>query len=269
MGKRLDGKVCVITGAASGIGKAGAFLFASEGAVVVVADLNISGGQAVRQELLALGHRALFLEVDVRDTSSVERMTALTVEEYGRIDVLFHNAMNCRLVNEQDKCLIDLPEAIWSEIQNLVLGGTYRCCKAIGKIMEQQRAGSIVLTATADALIGTAGYDAYTAAKGGVVSLTRSFAAGVGKFGIRVNTVCPGFVATEPQMEWLQKDQAKYTMGMLHLLPIARPEDIASLAMYLASDEASVITGGIYPVDSGYTAFKANLDVSGLLNTKS
>ena len=265
MANRLARKVAVITGAASGIGKASAFLFAAEAATLIVADLDAVRGRQVCDALKDLGHAAYFVEVDVRDTVSVERMAETIVQQYGRIDVFFHNAMNCRFVNEQDRRVTELPEPVWAEILNLVLSGTYRCCKAIGRVMISQGSGSIILTATTDALIGTAGYDAYTSAKGGVVSLTRSLAAGLARDGIRVNAICPGFVATEPQLEWLKKDGAEEMMRMLHLLPIPKPENIASFALYLASDESSVVTGGVFPVDSGYMAFKANLDISGML----
>ncbi len=266
MANRLAGKVAVITGAASGMGKAGAFLFAAEGATVAVADLDVTRGRKVCDALKDLGHAASFIEVDVRDTPSVEKMAETVVQQYGKIDVFFHNAMNCRLVNEQDRRVTELPEPIWLELINLVLGGTYRCCKAIGRVMLSQGSGSIILTATTDALIGVAGYDAYTAAKGGVVSLTRSLAAGLARDGIRVNAICPSFVSTEPQLEWLKNPGAEDIMRMLHLLPIAKPEDIASFALYLASDESSIVTGGIFPIDSGYMAFKANLDVSTMLS---
>jgi NAD(P)-dependent dehydrogenase (short-subunit alcohol dehydrogenase family) len=119
--------------------------------------------------------------------------------------------------------------------------------------------------ATVDALIRCAGLDAYTAAKGGVVSLTRSFA-GVAKEGVRVNAICPGFVATEPQLDWLQSTGADATMASLHLLPVATPEQIAPFALYLASDESAVVTGGIFPIDSGYMAFKANVDLMGVVS---
>lgn len=269
MANRIARKIALITGAASGIGKASAFLFAAEGATVIVADLDTARGAQVCRDLQDIGYDASFVEVDVRDTGSVEAMAKTIAARHGKIDVFFHNAMNCRLVNEQDRRVTELPESVWAEIINLVLSGTYRCCKAIGQIMISQGSGSIILTATTDALIGTAGYDAYTAAKGGVVSLTRSLAAGLARDGVRVNAICPGFVTTEPQLDWLRKDGAEQMMRMIHLLPIAKPEDIASFALYLASDEASVVTGGVFPIDSGYMAFKANLDLPGLLSAGS
>jgi NAD(P)-dependent dehydrogenase (short-subunit alcohol dehydrogenase family) len=132
------------------------------------------------------------------------------------------------------------------------LTGTFLVCKYIGRAMLARKAGSIILTATADALVGCAGLDSYTAAKGGVVSMTRSLAAGLGADGIRVNVICPGFVATEPQMAWMADPARAATLDPLHLLPVATPEQIAPLAVYLASDESAVATGGIYPIDSDY-----------------
>jgi len=132
--------------------------------------------------------------------------------------------------------------------------------------MIAQRAGSIILTATTDALIGCPGLDSYTAAKGGVVALTRSFAAGVGKDGVRVDAICPSFVTTEPQLEWLKKPGSQAVMEVLHLLPIPTPEQIAPFVVYLASDESAAVTGGIFPIDSGYMAFKANIDIMGAVS---
>jgi NAD(P)-dependent dehydrogenase (short-subunit alcohol dehydrogenase family) len=263
--QRLAEKAAIVTGAASGIGKAGAVLFAAQGAEVFVADINQDAGRSVAEEINAAGFKASFVPLDVRETASVDTMVNTVMERSGRIDVLFHNVVNARMVNQQDRRCIDLPEDVWLEIVDVVLSGTFRCCKAVGRQMIRQHSGSIVLTATVDALVGCAGYDAYTAAKGGVISMTRSLAAGVAGDGVRVNAICPSFVETEPQREWLDEPGARDAMRMLHLLPIAQPEDIAQLAVYLACDESSKVTGGIFPVDSGYTAFKAHIDLSTLL----
>ena len=131
--------------------------------------------------------------------------------------------------------------------------------------MIEQGSGSIILTATADALIGCAGLDAYTAAKGGVVALTRSFAAGIAREGVRVNAICPSFVSSEPQQEWLVNKDSARAVDALHLLPVPSPEEIAPLVVYLASDEAAAMTGAVIPIDSGYMAFKANLDIVGAM----
>ena len=197
----LSRKVAIVTGAASGIGRAGAQAFAAAGAIVIVADINKEGGERVVQEIGAA--RAQFQPVDVRDTLQVQRMVADTVSRCGRIDVLFHNAMNVPLVNRGDGRATELEEATWHEIIDLVLNGTFYCCKYVGQQMLKQGSGSIILTATTDALIGQAGIDAYTAAKGGVVAMTRSLAAGLSPAGVRVNAVCPGFVETPHQAPFL------------------------------------------------------------------
>lgn len=263
--KRLDGKVTIVTGGGSGMGRAGATLMAAEGAQVIVADIDGERGQAVAHSIIADGGAAHAVVVDVRHVESVQRMVQATLGHFGRIDVLYHNAVDARFVNEQDRRLTELPEDTWSQIIELVLTGTFHCCKYVGQQMLQQGSGSIILTATVDALIGCAGLDAYTAAKGGVVALTRSFAAGMAKDGVRVNAICPGFVSTEPQLAWLNQPGAQATMQAIHLLPVARPEQIAPFVVYLASDESSVVTGGVFPIDSGYMAFKANLDVMGAM----
>lgn len=160
--------------------------------------------------------------------------------------------------------ITEMPVETWHRIIDLVLNGTYRCCKYAGRQMLAQKSGSIILTATVDALIGCAGLDAYTAAQGGVVALTRSFAAGMAKDGVRVNAICPGFVATEPQLSWLERPDSRAGVDALHLLPIATPEQVAPFVVYLASDESAIVTGGIFPIDSGYMAFKAKVDIMGL-----
>jgi len=266
MSRRLEGKVAIVTGAASGMGRAGATLFAREGAKVVVADIGDQKGIQVCQANLDAGHQAMFLHVDVLSSASVEAMVEETLSRYGRIDVLYHNAVDVDFVNKQDRRLTELPEETWMRMIDLVLTGTFRCCRFVGAQMVAQKSGSIILTATVDALIGCPGLDAYTAAKGGVVSLTRSLAAGVAKDGVRVNAICPGFVATEPQLDWLQSPGARATMASLHLMPVATPEQIAPFALYLASDESAVVTGGVFPIDSGYMAFKANVDLMGVVS---
>jgi NAD(P)-dependent dehydrogenase (short-subunit alcohol dehydrogenase family) len=263
MSRRVEGKVAIVTGGGSGMGRAGALLLAAEGAKVVVADINPASGERVCQSITEAGNTAVFVPLDVCSSKSVQDLTAATLERFGRIDVLYHNAVDVRFVNEQDRRLTELPEETWARMIDLILTGTYRCCKYIGQHLVPQKSGSIILTATVDALIGCAGLDSYTAAKGGVVAVTRSLAAGLAKDGIRVNAVCPGFVLTEPQMDWIKRPEAQAMMNVLHLLPVATPEQIAPFIVYLASDESAVVTGGVFPIDSGYMAFKANVDLMG------
>jgi NAD(P)-dependent dehydrogenase (short-subunit alcohol dehydrogenase family) len=262
---RVKDKVAVITGAGSGMGRAGAVLLAAEGARVVVADINPESGRRVCQSIVEAGKEAVFLGVDVCSSESVKRLAEETVARFGRIDILYQNAVDVRFVNEQDRRATELPEETWERMIDLVLSGTFRCCKYIGRQMIAQKSGSIILTATVDALIGCAGLDSYTAAKGGVVALTRSLAAGLARDGVRVNVVCPGFVLTEPQMDWIRRPEAQSMVNALHLLPVATPEQIAPFILYLASEESAVVTGGVFPIDSGYMAFKANIDLMGMI----
>lgn len=256
----LDGKIAIVTGGASGIGRAGVTRMAEEGAAVVIADLDHRAGLALSDGLAAGGHEALALRVDVRDSGSVQQMVADTLARFGRIDALFHNAMSVPLINKEDARVTELPETIWQQIIDLVLTGTYLCVKYVGQEMLKQGSGSIILTATTDALIGQAGIDGYTAAKGGVVALTRSAAAGLSPEGVRVNAICPGFVETPHQMAFLGDAKLRAELERLHLMPIAKPEDIAEFAVFLASDRARCMTGGIHVVDSGYTCFKGGME---------
>lgn len=256
---RLDGKIALITGAASGIGRAGARAFAAAGAAVVVADLNDKNGRAVVAELG--DDKAMFQPLDVRSSEQVQAAVAATVGRFGRIDALFHNAMNVPLVNREDNRTTELAESVWHEIIDLVLTGTFLCCKYVGQQMLKQKSGSLILTATTDALIGQAGIDAYTAAKGGVVALTRSLAAGLSPDGVRVNAICPSFVETPHQAPFMDDPVERRKIEDLHLMGILQPEEIADFAVYLASDKARHMTGGIHVVDSGYTAFKGRMDI--------
>jgi NAD(P)-dependent dehydrogenase (short-subunit alcohol dehydrogenase family) len=252
----LAEKVVLITGGGSGIGAAGARLAARDGAHVVVADLALPAAENVAA---ACGGEAL--AVDVRDSNSVQAMVAAVVARFGRIDGLFHTAMSVPLVNKHDRRVTELSESVWESIISLVLTGTFHVCKYVGQQMLRQRGGSIVLTATSDALIGQAGLDAYTAAKGGVVSMTRSMAAGLSPEGVRINSICPGFVDTPHQREFLDRPEMRERIENMHLMPIMAAEDVAEMAIFLISDRGRYQTGGIYACDGGYSAFKGRLDV--------
>ena len=262
MAGRLQGKVAIVTGGASGIGRAGSILMAREGAKVVVADIDATRAQAVAHEIAAAGGAALPVAVDVRDSASVQAMVAAAAENFGRIDVLFHNAVSVPMVNKHDRRITELPEETWDAIVGLVLTGTFLTAKYVAQKMLEQRSGSIVLTATVDALVGQAGLDAYTAAKGGVVAMTRSMAAGLSPEGVRVNAICPGFVKTPHQSVFLDDARERAAIEALHLMGIMDAEEIAVFAVFLASDEARSMTGGVHVADSGYTAFKAHADLA-------
>lgn len=252
----LTDKVILVVGGGSGVGEAGARLAARERARVVVADISEEAAMNVARDC---GGRAAV--VDVRSSESVQKLVAETVAGYGRIDGVLHTAMSVPLVNKHDRRATELPEAVWDAILSLVLTGTFLVCKYVGQQMLRQRSGSIVLTATTDALIGQAGIDAYTAAKGGVVAMTRSLAAGLSPEGVRVNAICPSFVDTPHQRSFLDVPELRARIEAMQLMPIMSAEDVSELALFLLSDRARYLTGGIHVCDGGYTAFKGRLDV--------
>jgi NAD(P)-dependent dehydrogenase (short-subunit alcohol dehydrogenase family) len=259
---RLDGKVALVVGGGSGMGRAGAAAMAAEGARVVVSDIAIDRATSVAA---AIGGDAVAMHVDVTSPELVERVVADTVERFDRLDVLYHCAADVHFVNTQDRRLTELDDDVWARMIDVHLTGTFHVLKHAGRQMVQQRSGSIIVSSTVDALVGCAGLDSYTAAKGGVTSLVRSFAAGVGRDGVRVNAIAPSFVSTEPQRVWLDDEQALATIQGLHILPVPTPEQIAPFVVYLASDESAAVTGTVFPVDAGYTAFKAQVDVMGTM----
>jgi NAD(P)-dependent dehydrogenase (short-subunit alcohol dehydrogenase family) len=259
---RLENKIALVVGGGSGMGRAGAEAMAAEGAKVVVADVALDRAEAVAA---GLDGDAVAMHVDVTSTELVEKVVAATVERWGRLDVLYHCAAAVHLVNTQDKRLTELEDEIWNEIIDIHLTGTFHVLKHAGRQMIAQGAGSIIVSSTVDALVGCAGLDSYTAAKGGVTSLVRSFAAGVGRDGVRVNAIAPSFVSTEPQLAWLDDPQARATIQSLHILPVPTPEQVAPFVVYLASDESAAVTGTVFPIDAGYLAFKTQVDVMGTM----
>jgi NAD(P)-dependent dehydrogenase (short-subunit alcohol dehydrogenase family) len=259
---RLDGKVALVVGGGSGMGRAGAAAMAAEGAKVVVADIALDRAEAVAR---SIGDAAVAMHVDVASAELVERLVASTVRRFGRLDVVYHCAADVEFVNTRDRRLTELDDDVWTRMIDVHLTGTFYVLKHAGRQMISQGAGSIVVSSTVDALVGCAGLDSYTAAKGGVTSLVRSFAAGVGRDGVRVNAIAPSFVSTEPQRVWLDDERALATIQSLHILPVPTPEQIAPFVVYLASDESSAVTGTVFPVDAGYTAFKAQIDVMGTM----
>ena len=261
MDQLLKDKVSIITGGCSGMGKAGVELFSKAGGQIVIADINENAGVELENKLKNLNFLVEFIKTDVTNTKNVQNTINEVVNKYGKIDILFHNAVDVPLVNNHDKRITELPEEIWHKITTLIVDGTFYISKYVGQQMLKQKSGSIILTATVDALIGQAGLDAYTASKGAIISLTRSMAAGLSPEGIRVNAICPGFVETPHQMNFMNDPKIRKELEDLHLMGILQPEDIAEFALFLASDKSRMITGAIHAVDSGYTAFKGKMDL--------
>jgi NAD(P)-dependent dehydrogenase (short-subunit alcohol dehydrogenase family) len=254
---RLKDKVSIITGAGSGLGKEMALLFAREGSKVVVAELKEESGKRVAEKIRRQGGSALFVQVDVSRASDAERMTQETLKAYGRIDVLVNNAG----INPSRTSLADTSEEHWDLTLTVNLKGVFLCSKYVLPPMVRQGGGSIIHIASAAGLIGCSSRAAYSASKGGVVGLTRSMAVDYAPQGVRVNSICPGFIETElthSYFENIRQDEKRWQHIIeLHALNrIGVPSDVAHAALFLASDESSWITGLNLAVDGGFTNIK-------------
>ncbi len=249
MGK-LEGKVAVITGAASGMGRASAMLFAKEGAAVVVADLNSQGGEMVISEIAATGGRAVFQRTDVTSEADIKAMIDRAVKEYGRLDITFNNAGLGGAVGALENIKAD----DWDKTFAILTRGPFFGIKHSIAAMRKSGGGSIISTSSVAGLRGVAGLHAYSAAKAAVVNLTESAAIALGHDRIRVNCICPGGVNTPLIHRGLPGGEEAAEKGMARMQPIPRagkPEDIAAMALFLASDDAQWITGTAMVVDGG------------------
>jgi NAD(P)-dependent dehydrogenase (short-subunit alcohol dehydrogenase family) len=254
---RLNDKVAVITGAAGGQGQAAARLFAEEGARLVVSDINGDGAEKTAQEIRDAGGEALALRTDVSREKDVAEMIRVAVDEFGALDVLFNNAgvgysAADRLTMAS---VVDTPEEDWDSILAINLKSVAMGCKHAIPVMVENGGGAIVNNASINALVGLSGADAYTAAKGGIVALTRVLAVDWGPSEVRVNCICPGGVDT-PMLAPVVEDEE--ILGFMRestpLGRLARPEETARVALFLASDDASYMNGAVVPVDGGWTA---------------
>lgn len=256
MPHRLTDKVAIITGAASGMGRATAELFAAEGARVAVTDVSPDLGSQVAEAITAAGGRARFWEMDVSDESRVERVVAEVVDDFGGIDVL----VNCAGIIGVDKPTHELTEAEWDSLFAVDVKGVFFATKHVVPHMIAARRGSIVNFSSIYGLIGNDEFTAYHVAKGAVTMQTRQDAATYGKDNIRVNSVHPGTVLT-PLVEGIANNfdgglaayEAKMTSNQ-SIRRLGRPIDVAHAVLYLASDESTWVTGVNLPLDGGYTA---------------
>jgi len=242
MAGRLDGKVCVITGTASGIGAESARLFQSEGATVVGVDLSPD----------ALGD--LTIQADVTDPAQVEGMYARAREEVGRIDVLFNNA---GIAPEDDQSILDTSVEAWDRVQNVNLKSVFLCCKFGIPHLLDAGGGSIINVASFVAVMGAAvSQVSYTASKGGVLAMSRELGVEFARRGIRVNALCPGPVNTPLLQELFAKEPAKAERRLVHLPPgrFAETRELAGAALFLASNESSYVNASTFLVDGGLTA---------------
>jgi NAD(P)-dependent dehydrogenase (short-subunit alcohol dehydrogenase family) len=245
---RLQGKTALITGAGAGIGRAAAILFASEGARVGVAEIVRERGEATVSAIKAAGGEAIFIETDVSKPASVEAAVWTTVNAFDGLDVLYNNAGGA---TPGDGKVTEIGIEEFRRTIGVDLLGTFLGCRFALPVMAERGGGSIINTTSIRALIGTAGADAYTAAKGGVLALTRALALQWAAQNIRVNAIAPGVVLSERVRALLRDDDPLIRKS---LLGPGQPEDIAQMALFLASDESARITGAILPVDSGGSA---------------
>jgi NAD(P)-dependent dehydrogenase (short-subunit alcohol dehydrogenase family) len=247
VGGLLQDKVALITGAASGIGRATAQLFAAQGARVAVADINEAGGQGTVDGIRAAGGDAFFCRADVGRMAEVEALVAATRERYGRLDVLHSNAYAHKLGNA-----VELAEADWDWTLNVTLKATWMLAHHALPIMLAGGGGSIVITGSVHAIRGYANHAAYDAAKGGLLGLTRSLAMDFAPT-VRVNTILPGAVVTGAWTGATEERMARVA-ATCPLKRNAAPEELAQVALFLASDMSSFMTGASVVVDGGLTA---------------
>jgi NAD(P)-dependent dehydrogenase (short-subunit alcohol dehydrogenase family) len=246
----LTGKVALITGSGSGIGRSAAIIFSQAGAKISVADINAGRGTETVNLIEANGGRAIFVECDVSKPQHVKNMISTTVEAFGGLNILYNNAGGSTMM---DGPVTEAPEEEFWRVIGLDLYGTFLGCKYAIPELIKAGGGSVINTSSNQALMGIAGRVCYTAAKGGVASMTRAMAVEYGGHKIRVNAIAPSVTLTTRVKKLLEQSTEIQKQAERHLVGLAEPEDVANLALYLASDQSALITGQVISVDSGVT----------------
>jgi glucose 1-dehydrogenase len=257
---RLQGKAIVVTGGASGLGRAMALRFAAEGADVVVGDVRETpreGGRPTVELIAEAGGRATFVQSDASSAHDIDVLVRTAVERTGRLDVMVPNAI---VAGPHSKGLLETREADWDAIMAVGLRGVFLCCKrAVQQMLTQEPVGDargrIVTISAQHGMVGAPDHLAYCAAKGGVVNLTRQIAVDFGPQGIVCNAVAPGKILTTPIDEPDTPEGLAYSRSRTPFPRLGRPEDVASLAVFLASDECTYMSGANVLVDGGWMAY--------------
>jgi len=242
---RLENKVAIITGAGSGIGRATALLFAQEGARVVVADINEKIGNEVVDEIEKNGGEGLFVRLDTTNRDLTKKMASVTLDRYSRIDILINNAGII-----QDALLVKMTEEQWDRVINVNLKGVFNCIQAVVEPMINQGSGVIVNASSIVGIFGNVGQANYAASKAGLIGMTKTLAKELGKKGIRVNAVAPGFITTPMTFAMPEKILAMMK-EKTPLRMLGEPQDVAYAYLYLASDDAKFVNGAVLSVDGG------------------
>ena len=243
--KGLVNKVAVITGAGQGIGRATALRFAEEGSKVIVAEFDRETGQSVADGIIESGGTGKFIQVDVANRETIQTMVSETLSAFGRIDILVNNAGVIK-----DNTLKKMTDEEFDRILIINLRGTYICTQEIAEVMREQQAGVILNASSVVALYGNFGQTNYVASKAGIIGMTKVWARELGKDGIRVNAVAPGFIETS-MVESIPEDVMAMMLKRVPLGKAGEPEDIAGAYAFLASDDASFITGAVLSIDGG------------------
>jgi 3-oxoacyl-[acyl-carrier protein] reductase len=245
--KGVRGKVVIVTGGASGLGQAAVRAFAGEGARVSIWDVTVPAGSALAAELCDAGAEVEFRRVDVADREAVGEAVAAVRQRFGSVDVLINNAGITR-----DATLVKMEEAQFDKVVEVNLKGVFNCGQAAARVMVEQGSGCMVNTSSVVALYGNFGQTNYVATKAGVIGMTRVWARELGRKGVRVNAVAPGFIATDMVMAMPEKVR-EMMAGKTPMQRLGRPEEIADAYLFLASDRASFVNGAVLSVDGGLT----------------